>query len=87
MRAVARLDVGDVSKGLVSLGAVSHQLWMEHLPPSLMFCRVLRGLGKHPARKEGSRYATVIKVIVSPRGRFKANQRVQKSKVFLKGKK
>lgn len=50
VRAVARLDVSD--KGLASLGAVSYQLWMELLPPSLMPCWVLRGLGKHPACRE-----------------------------------
>lgn len=86
LRAVARLDVGDVSEGLASLGAVSHQLWMEHLPPSIVPCRVLRGLGKHTVCREGSSYAMGIKVIVSPMGRFKANQRVQKSKALLKGK-
>ena len=47
--AVARLDVGDISKGLASLGAVSHQLWMEHLPP---FPHALQGAeraGKAPS--------------------------------------
>lgn len=77
---------GDMSKGLASQGAVYHQLWMEHLPSSLVPCRVLRGLGKHPACREGSSYTTGIKGIVSPMGRFKANQRAQKSKVLLKGK-